>query len=742
MAQSSINGLIRTDRTNNGHSKLLEIKSYLVEIKTEAVPETASVSIMKIVSTIFRWQVFVLFVLTLAIRTFAAENSDSASFKDCYASWNDSELTVGNSTFERKWVIENGRLKASTFCTKNPDFEWVTESKVKKNSDDNIFMVVADHGQFSPTEAESLRLKLTIRGKTSQQLELKIFPETPGTIIISDDTSNARQASAAIQVSGVEHHETSPAQISRSSDAETLSIAPRHLKLTAVTLVDQTDAHNELVSEKEWLLAPNESPFELSGNILFLEDPATEQGLVFLKLAPCHQAHPDNSPWDFSINPGMSHVSAHSGGYPIATLAYQGGRAGRIAALQNFQRQLRVPDFSRDGVFLSNTWGDRSRDARINEPFILKEIAAGRRLGVDVVQIDDGWQKGRSKNSARQGGVWSGWWAADSQFWTPDTNRFPRGLKPVVEAAKQQGMKIGLWFSPDSSNQATNWQRDAECILKFYHELGIQYFKIDGLDTGNPVAAENERRLFDYVLRSSSNNVVFDLDVTAGNRPGYFGLPEIGPIFVENRYTDWRNYWPHQTLRNLWKLSQYVDPLRLRIEFLNNLRNATNYGNDTLAPVNYRPDTLFAMTMAANPLGWFEVSNLASNQVAEISPLVSVWNQERARFLGGTIIPVGNAPDGVAWTGFASVAADHSGGYLLLFREQNASHTFDFNLASLFPAEMSATILAGRGTIRQQGHQLSVTIPGQLDYLWVRLDRIGTSQSSSSPASGKTTEGP
>jgi alpha-galactosidase len=47
---------------------------------------------------------------------------------------------------------------------------------------------------------------------------------------------------------------------------------------------------------------------------------------------------------------------------------------------------------TRDGLFLSNTWGHRSRDARINADFIAREVEAGTRLGVDVVQIDDGWQ--------------------------------------------------------------------------------------------------------------------------------------------------------------------------------------------------------------------------------------------------------------------------------------------------------------------------------------------------------------
>jgi alpha-galactosidase len=99
-------------------------------------------------------------------------------------------------------------------------------------------------------------------------------------------------------------------------------------------------------------------------------------------------------------------------------------------------------------MFLSNTWGDRSRDARINEQFMLREIAAAARLGVDVIQIDDGWQKGRSANSAGGKGVWNGYWATDPECWTPDARRFPNELAPGVGAAGAKGMKFGLWYGP------------------------------------------------------------------------------------------------------------------------------------------------------------------------------------------------------------------------------------------------------------------------------------------------------
>lgn len=56
-------------------------------------------------------------------------------------------------------------------------------------------------------------------------------------------------------------------------------------------------------------------------------------------------------------------------------------------------------------------------------------------------------------------------------------------------------------------------------------------------------------------------NVVFAskvVDETAGRRGGYHYLNEYGNLFLENRYTDWTNYYPYTTLRNLWMLSKYV----------------------------------------------------------------------------------------------------------------------------------------------------------------------------------------
>ena len=549
----------------------------------------------------------------------------------------------------------------------------------------------------------------------------------------------------------------------------------RHVRLVEISMMDQTDRHNELLTEREWLLWPSEAPFSLTCPVLAVEDSLTGRGRVFLRLAPLPHARvgrssqnaegaptgveenafpvsalgvarstppggcaatplsegglsPVLSPSpDFEVLPREGRLRILRTGYPVAEIDYEGGRIGRIRALHAVQRRIRRYEPGRDGLFMSNTWGDRSRDARINEEFLLGEVEAGAALGVDVVQIDDGWERGRSANSAavaagRAAGVWNGYWDFDPHFWDADPVRFPRGLAPVVDAARAHGMKFGLWFAPDSSDDARNWRRDADRILELHRKEGIDYIKVDSLKTHSALALRRQRMLFDRVADESGGRIVVDFDVTAELRPGYFGLPDVGPLFVENRYTDWRNYWPHQTLRSLWSLAHAVDPVRLRIEVLNPLRNAEQYAGDPLAPSAYRPDTLFAIAMAASPLGWFETTGLSPETVTAMRPLVEIWRRERARFHGGDIVPVGERPDGAAWTGFVSADANGQGGYALLFRELNTEAEYVQVLSGLLPEIRQVSVLAGRGSAELDKGNLRINSPAPLDYLWVRLE--------------------
>lgn len=681
-------------------------------------------------------------ILLLFLFSSLGAAAGEAGFGSCYARWTDTGLTIGNSHIERTWQISGGLLKATSFRDKTANVEWIRKPADHPApipggvvpGETRAVTISAKSGRMGVTEEDSLVVEMTAAGKRSFSYKFQIFPEARGVGIFfhggdlpqSGDkpVSGGNRKSAADTTTGVESAPAKKNDRPHGDSLEELLLAPQHLLFTQVTLQDRTDVHNEVVFENEWLIRTDRA-IEVQGNIFFVENPESGTGLIFIKFAPLPHARPLKSEWDARMNGTLRELRFAGQGYPFTLLAYSGGRAGRIETLQSYQRQLRRFVPGRDGLFLSNTWGDRSRDARLNETFMLKEIEAGARLGVEVTQIDDGWQKGVSANSSRttasQKGTWADYWDKNPDFWDVDTSRFPNGLAPLVEKARANGMKLGLWFSPDSTNSGAYWERDAEYVLKLHREHHIDDYKIDGIHLTTYQGWENLRRFFNKILLDSDGKIVCDLDATAGLRPSYLGLPEVGPIFVENRYTDFHNYWPHMTLRSLWELSQYVDPVRMRMEFLNNTRNTDKYKGDSLAPANYTPDALFATVMLSNPLGWFEVSNLPGDYFRLAGPLIKKWKEERTRMFTNTIVPIGAAPDGIAWTGFVSVSKDRRSGYVLAFRELNQTSEWSVELP-LFSGARRVTVLAGNGAAELSGNKLTVRILEKLQYLWLRVE--------------------
>lgn len=549
---------------------------------------------------------------------------------------------------------------------------------------------------YWPTEQPSLMVELRPADGQSAFC-FQLFPGTPGVTVWVRTSPTASTAEPNVSAtgdasvpSGVELDPIPTAKTSVSDPIdviESLSIDPLHTTLTRVELHEQTDRHNNLVFEHVLHWHPSERLIDLQGTLFHLQDKLTGNGLIFLKLAPQPYARPINPRCDLTLTGDAITTLGHGidteggDGYRSVILAYRDGDIGRIRVLQAYQRQLRPYVPGRDGRFITNTWGDRSRDGALNEHFMLGEIDAAAELGADVVQIDDGWQRGTTANSVTKGGVWNAFWDAGDDFWTPHPNRFPNGLTPIVDRARARGLGVGLWYAIDSSNDATHWRRDAEQVLQFRDAYGVETVKIDAVKMHSRRGERNILSFYNHVLEASENQVVFDHDVTAEMRPGYFGLPHVGPVFVENRYTDWRNYWPHATLRNLWQLARHIDPVRLRIEFLNATRNADKYGpDDPLAPVKYDPAYLFAITMFASPLGWFECTSLPVDVRARIGALAAIWRNHRAAIHAGTILPIGQAPDGAAWTGFLSVDRRGSSpdAYLLAFRELHRDQTHAF----------------------------------------------------------------
>lgn len=454
-----------------------------------------------------------------------------------------------------------------------------------------------------------------------------------------------------------------------------------HWSVKAIVFQDATDHHNTLVQENNYL-AYNK-PVKVAGNLFFATNPTEKVCLVVMKESPLGQSQHGYEGYDLVLDqyalqvlglgilPGDIRPQQWVRGYGYAVGITAEHAPAPLKAVRQYQKSLRTLVKERDEMVLANTWGDRSRDSRMNEPFILQEIEAAARLGITHLQLDDGWQRGLSKNSASKAGLqWDSWSRED---WEPHPQRFPNGLAPLLKKATEHNVELCLWFNPSKTNDYASWERDAGILIDFYKTHGISVFKIDGIELSNKRAEQNLRNFFTKVLEVTKGEAVFNLDVTAGRRMGYYYFTEYGNIFLENRYTDWGNYYPHRTLRNTWMLSRYFPVEKLQVEFLNPWRNRQKYSNsDPLVPAHVPFDYQVAIALIAQPLAWMELSQLPE-EASSLSALLKRYTPYRHKVHQGIILPIGDEPNGYRWTGFQSLVNDDEG-YLMVFRENHSNN--------------------------------------------------------------------
>ncbi len=618
--------------------------------------------------TRMRLSLFVVALLSVsAVAVLETRAYSDTTLADCYARQDGDKLIIGNAAMERTFDLGSNQLKAMSIrCgdidfstgTKRPGFALGDVTKKSLRIEWKASMV-----EQSPTVCTHLQVEVI---ESYRQVDVKrVYRVYPKCSAIGCDFYVRRTSEGPVEFDP------------QKAILQSLGLPGRHWRFAAAEFFDRTDSINNLVAESSCV--GYSRPTLLRGNVLLATPLNQDGGLFFVKEAPCSFVQLHYPGHDFSCS--MSEVQVIGAGiapadlpqgewirvYSVATGVCDGSELGYLTALRDYQKRLRLHEPERDDMIMMNTWGDRNRDARVGEAFVNEQVDACRRLGVSHLQIDDGWQQGLSKNSASSSGrLWDQW---TLESWQPHGERFPNGFPPVVDYAAERGVKLGLWFHPSNSDDYASWKDDAAVVVDLYRKFGVRYFKIDGIKLPTKRSEVNLRRFLDAVLQETDSQVVFNLDATADNRGGYHYFYEYGNIFLENRYTDFGRYYPHWTLRNLWMLSKYVPPERLQIEFLNKWRNADKYlADDPLAPQRIPFDYQFAVTMAAQPLAWFEGSNLP-DEAFEIAPLVKKYREIQADFHAGCILPIGDEPSGTGWTGFQSMRGDQ--GYLLVFREWN-----------------------------------------------------------------------
>jgi len=639
----------------------------------------------------------------------------------CRAVLEDDIFILENDLIRREYVWNNGHLHSRRMLDKRSGSEW----RLTGERPDLILPENRKYVELSPegggftteeipeTAVAPAHLRVTVEHRVDALHIRRVFRLYEGVAAIACHFEMKGRTEARWRAEDLEPGALLNVQTMRDYEwrrlpgpaIEQVTSSDRHLKMRCVRFYEGSDRRNEYVVEHE--LIPYHYRNYQAGNLLLATSVLDDAGYFILKEAPCTDVQLANPGCDFlactqfgevlvlglGLDPSDLHENRWTPGYGFVTGLAEGGEEELLVELREYQDRIRTRRPGRDEMILLNTWGDRNRDANVGEDFARKEFEAGARLGITHFQIDDGWQKGASTSSVREGSQESMW--KDSEAWEVDPERFPNGLAPLVEKGRELGIELCLWFSPSFVDSYVHWERDAEALTKIWREHGVRMFKIDCVEMQDKPSEVRLRALFERVIEATGGEAVFNMDVTAGNRYGYHFFGEYGGIFMENRYTDWGNYYPHWTLRALWKLSRYVPAQRLQIEFLNIWRNRDKYRpGDPLAPGNAGFEYCFAVAMMAQPLAWMEASNLPEEAFA-LSNTIATYKRHWQAIHAGKVFPIGSPPRGDSWTGFQSLGEEC--GYFLVFREQNDKSTSRMKTWRLAGRKVACRSVLGRG---------------------------------------------
>ena len=628
------------------------------------------------------------------------------NFKDCYATYKDSELVIGNSLIERKISLENGIPASCYVLNKKTGYKFEARGGKRSimfgvpgfdfaSSRVSVYASTDDRRGFS-NEA----LTVSVHFDKENQSVYALFRIYPESAFISSALSLNGVFGYGVETNFCEeeyasYHRRQPECI------DSVGMSEEHVKVTEVEFYDFTDVRNNAVRKRERLayFYSFETTDTYRGQMFILDAYTKKNALVMVKESPSIFSRLCDSEYDMKYaiheNAHLKGLGADFSGKQLFTpdmfLYYStiGVAENADDAAQGYKKYYRLEwkDGDNGTFIMSNTWGDRNGDSRVCHDFACKEADVGKKIGVDIVQLDDGWQSGLTKNSRfiknQDEGVWgSGLYKACPDFWVPAPHKFPDGFKKTSEYIVSKGAHFGLWFSPDFDNDYENVDKDIEVLVNLFEKYNVTFFKIDGVNVTSKKMEMNLVKLIETVYTRCGGKVNFDLDITGEQkRWGYLVNKQYGNLFLENRYSKATNYYPFTTLRQIWLLSEFLPSQKFQIEVLNRKLAKELYNpSDILAPANYTQDYCFAVAMFACPLIWMEMTGLDKEDLSAISKIAKIHKKIKRDMAKLTVTPIGEEPDGLNFSGFT--ALDKNGkGYALLFRDCTGKSTYTFKKA-------------------------------------------------------------
>ena len=395
---------------------------------------------------------------------------------------------------------------------------------------------------------------------------------------------------------------------------------------------------------------------------------------------------------------------------------YSGDEDDANLALKQFDR-LRYPVHpDRDVFMMANTWGSEDMPTECiyaaREENVLKELESVADLGIDILQIDEGWQNNDwlpARHSREFQRI---------KFIKNDYPIYPEGWVNVRKKAEALNVKLGLWAA---------WTITEDKLRINYDSGNFASFKLDFANLNSAEKRDNLMNKARDLIKYSNYNTIVNWDVTEiAPRAGYFYGREYGNIYLENRKINTARenvmYVPYKVLRDAWQLSRYVNLNKFQVT----IQNIDMAGDRTKTDAHlYNHPYVVAIALMSSPIFFQETHYYTREAREQIKPLLATYKKHREEMYQGYVFPVGDEPDNGSWTGFQNHHAENNTGYLLLFRElHNEEGTMEIALKFLENTRIRLTnlITDEQQVGKMNGSNVRFDIEQTADYRFFRYE--------------------
>ncbi len=113
----------------------------------------------------------------------------------------------------------------------------------------------------------------------------------------------------------------------------------------------------------------------------------------------------------------------------------------------DYQRKTTLNKFTNNVMpMLYNAW--TTFGFNIEQELLFAQAKRCADIGIELFMIDDGWFSNRNSDDSSLGD------------WYPSKEKFPNGLKPVIDYVNSLGMKFGIWIEPEMVSRNSNLYKE------------------------------------------------------------------------------------------------------------------------------------------------------------------------------------------------------------------------------------------------------------------------------------------